>query len=123
MDRQQRLDRLLADLATQDGVHGAALVSRDGLCVKAVGQLNLNRETFSAMSATVMGAAEIALGDVEGGRARSVVAATDKARMIMVGATGELLLIAYARADAPVDRLLRRMEDAAADVAAVVAGG
>lgn len=123
MDRQQRLDRLLSELAAQEGVLGAALVSRDGLCVKAMGELSLHRETFSAMSATVMGAAEIALGDVDGGRARSVLATTDHARMVIVGATRELLLVAYARQDAPVDRLLRRLEDAAAGVAEAVAGG
>lgn len=123
MDRQKRLEDALADVSAQDGVLGAAIVSRDGLCVKSMGRLNLDRETFSAMSATVMGAAEIALGDVEGGRARSVVAATDKAKMVVVGATPELLLIAYARADAQDAGLIRRMQDAAANVAAAVSGG
>lgn len=123
MDRQQRLERVLAEVSAHEGVLGAAIVSRDGLCVKAAGRLNLDRETFSAMSATVMGAAEIALGDVEGGRARSVVATTDHAKMVVVGATRELLLIAYARADAQDAGLVRRLEDAAANVAQAVAGG
>lgn len=123
MDRQKRLEDALAAVSALEGVLGAAIVSRDGLCVKAMGKLNLDRETFSAMSATVMGAAEIALGDVEGGHARSVVAATENAKMVLVGATRELLLIAYARADAPDAGLLRRMEDAAANVAAAVSGG
>ena len=123
MDRQKRLEDALATVSAQEGVLGAAIVSRDGLCVKATGHLNLDRETFSAMSATVMGAAEIALGDVDGGRARSVVATTERAKMVVVGATRELLLIAYARADAPDAGLVRRMEDAAANVAAAVSGG
>jgi predicted regulator of Ras-like GTPase activity (Roadblock/LC7/MglB family) len=123
VDRQKRLEDALAEVNSHEGVLGAAIVSRDGLCVKSAGQLNLDRETFSAMSATVMGAAEIALGDVQGGRARSVVATTESAKMVVVGATRELLLIAYARADAPDAGLLRRMEHAAANVAAAVAGG
>lgn len=123
MDRQQRLERLLADLTAQEGVLGAALVSRDGLCVRAAGTLNLNRETFSAMSATAMGAADIALGDVDGGRARTFVASTERSRIVVVGATRELLLVAYARSDAPLDRLLPTMEAAATGVAAAVAGG
>jgi uncharacterized protein len=123
MDRRSRLDGVLAKLSAHEGVLGAAIVSRDGLCVRAAGRLNLDRETFSAMSATVMGAAEIALGDVEGGRARSVVAATETAKMVVVGATPELLLIAYARVDAQDAPLVRQMQEAAADVAAAVAGG
>lgn len=123
MDRQKRLEDALAEVNAQEGVLGAAIVSRDGLCVKSMGKLNLDRETFSAMSATVMGAAEIALGDVQGGRARSVVASTDEAKLVVVGATRELLLLAYARADAPEQTLIRRMEQAAANVAAAVSGG
>jgi predicted regulator of Ras-like GTPase activity (Roadblock/LC7/MglB family) len=123
VDRQKRLEDALAEVNAQEGVLGAAIVSRDGLCVKSSGRLNLDRETFSAMSATVMGAAEIALGDVQGGRARSVVATTDEAKMVLVGATRELLLIVYARADAPDAGILRRMEQAAANVAAAVSGG
>lgn len=123
VDRQRRLERVLEDVSAQDGVLGAAIVSRDGICVKSAGRLNLNRETFSAMGATVMGAAEIALSDVDGGRARVVVAQTEKARMVLVGATPELLVVAYASADAPLDGLMRRMEDAAATVASAVSGG
>lgn len=123
MDRRARLDGVLSKLSGHDGVLGVAIVSRDGLCVRASGRLNLDRETFSAMSATVMGAAEIALGDVEGGRARSVVASTDTAKMVLVGATAELLLIAYARVEAADAPLVRSMQEAAAEVAAAVAGG
>lgn len=122
MDRRERLDGVLGGLTAQEGVLGAALVSRDGLCVRAAGALNLDRETFSAMSATVMGAAEIALSDVQGGRARSVVARTDAAKMVVVGATSELLLIAYARGDADDAALVTRLESAAKDVASAVGG-
>lgn len=121
-DRQSRLAELLQSLAKEHGVLGAALVSRDGLAVKTVGSVEMNRETFSAMSATLVGAAEIALAEVDGGKPRSIVCHTDRVRLVLVGATHDLLLVAYARADAPLETLLTRVEAAAGNVAAIVAG-
>lgn len=109
--RIQRVETILQELVHGDSVHGAALISRDGLCVKASGKAELNRETFSAMTATLMGAAEIALGELGGGRTRSVVATTERGTMILVGATSDLLLVAYAAsADGAVPRVLQAAE-------------
>ena len=121
-DAQARLDALLHDIAKEPGVLGASLVSRDGLAVKTVGSVEMNRETFSAMSATLVGAAEIALAEVDGGKPRSIVCRTERVSLILVGATHDLLLVAYAKADAPADALARRLEAAAGNVAAIVAG-
>lgn len=123
MDRQQRLEALLDALSTEKGVLGAALVSRDGLAVRASGKLALSRETFSAMTATFMGAAEIALAELDGGKTHSLVATTDRVKLIVVGATRDLLLVACTQADMPHDKLLPRLESAAQNVAVVVSGG
>jgi len=121
-DRQERLEQLLHELSKQPGVLGAALVSRDGLSVKATGKQELHRETFSAMSATVMGAAEIALSELAPDRLRRLVAETDRGKLVIMGATADLLLIVYARADAAIGDLVARAETAAASVASLVAG-
>ena len=121
-DRQARLDALLQDLAKEPGVLGASLVSRDGLAVKTVGAVEMNRETFSAMSATLVGAAEIALAEIDGGKPRSIACHTERVNLVLVGATHDLLLVAYAKSDAPLDALARRLEAAAGNVAAIVAG-
>lgn len=123
MDRQLRLDQALDALSRETGVLGVALISRDGLCVKAHGRLDLGRETFSAMSATVMGAAEIALAEIDGGSARHIVASTDKVTMVLLGATRDLLLVSYLESSASVDQLLPRMQAAAAGVSKIVLGG
>ncbi|HWH08840.1 MAG TPA: roadblock/LC7 domain-containing protein [Candidatus Thermoplasmatota archaeon] len=120
--RQERLDGLLQDLAKERGVLGASLVSRDGLAVKTAGNVEMNRETFSAMSATLVGAAEIALAEVDGGKPRSIVCHADRVRLVLVGATHDLLLVAYANGDASLDALVPRLESAARDVAAIVSG-
>ena len=123
MDHASRVDALLAGLAQNEGILGAALVSRDGLCVRSAGRTELSRETFSAMSATIMGATEIALRELDGGATRSIVASTGKVMIVIVGATREMLLVASAGADAPIAETIARVEETARGVAKVLAGG
>ena len=121
-DRQERLEQLLNELSKQPGVMGAALVSRDGLSVRSTGKQELRRETFSAMSATVMGAAEIAFAELAPDRLRRLIAETDAGKLIIMGATPDLLLIVYAHADAAIADIVPRAEAAAASVASLAAG-
>ena len=121
-DRQQRLERLLEELARKPHVLGAALLSRDGLAVRVAGRQDLNRETFSAMAATLMGAAEIALAELDAGRVRYVATQSDHVKMVLIGATPDLLLAVYATAEASLDGIVLATQTAAGSVAAVVAG-
>lgn len=123
IDKQQRLDDLLESLAKERGVLGVALVSRDGLPVRTRGKVELARETFSAMTATVMGATEIALGELNGGPVRHLVAVTDRVKLVVVGATADILLVAALQPDVQQERLLPGLESTAKNVATVVAGG
>lgn len=120
MDRTARLEALLNDLGKEKGVLGAALVSRDGLAVRATGKLALARETFSAMTATFTGAAEIALAELDGGKSQSLVATTDRCKLIVVGATRDLLLVVVTQADLPHESLLPRVTSVAQNVALAV---
>lgn len=122
-DKQTRLDGLLDALGKEPGVLGASLVSRDGLAVRSSGRLSLGRETFSAMTATFMGAAEIALAELDGGRTQHIVASTDRVKLVVLGATRDILLVVCTQADAPHEKLLPRLEAAAQNVALVVSGG
>lgn len=123
MDRQVRLESLLEELAKEKGVLGAALISRDGLAVRAAGKISLSRETFSAMTATFMGAAEIALAELDGGKMQSIVASTDRMKLVVVGATRDILLVASIALDAAHEPLVAKLESAAQRVAMVVSGG
>ncbi|MEA3201326.1 MAG: Roadblock/LC7 domain [Thermoplasmata archaeon] len=122
MDHASRVDVALADLLKHEGLTGASLISRDGLCVRAAGRSEVSRETFSAMSATLMGAAEIALRELDNAPARSIVAATPSACIIIVGASREMLLVASARADVPLAPLVARVEEAARGLAKILSG-
>jgi predicted regulator of Ras-like GTPase activity (Roadblock/LC7/MglB family) len=121
--KQQRLLAALRELAAQPCVLGATLVSRDGIRVMDAWTREIwNKETFSAMSATLMGAAEIALSELGGVRTRRVVAETNKTKLIVVGCTDELVLVALADEGLPLERMLPLVEAAAERVTKIVAG-
>ena len=121
-DKQQRLQDAIDKLVDQSDVLGAVLVSRDGFCV--FNDLNRlpNPETFSAMSATLVGAAEAALSELGVQRATNIIVNTDDEIMIAYGATDELLLIALADGGSAIADLLGRVEETAHAVAKVVTG-
>lgn len=123
MDSQQRLESLLEEISREKGVLGVALVSRDGLAVRGAGKLAHSRKTFSAMTATFMGAAEIAIGELDGGKTHHLIATTDRLKLIIVGATRDLLLVTATQADTPLESLLPRLESAAHTVALAISGG
>lgn len=120
--RHEQLEQLLRDISQQPGVQGAALISRDGLLVRSIGKNDGNRETFSAMSATMIGAAEIALGEIDPTPLRFILAQTDTTKIVTMGATADLLLVVHADASVSLDNILGIARRAAGEVAVVVAG-
>lgn len=122
--KHERLQAALDRLVGSEAIVGATLVSRDGIRVMDRWKREMwNRETFSAMSATLMGAAEIALSESGGARTRRVLAETAKHRMAVVGAGEELVLVALAEVSLGLEGFLTLVEDAAEDVAGIVLGG
>lgn len=119
-DRQQKVKQRLDELAAQPGIVGAALVSRDGLPVLDASKRPINTETFSAMSATVMGAAEAALSELAENRVVRIVADADRMRLVLVGVTDEFLLVTIAEQNADLSALVKKVEKAASDVSKAV---
>lgn len=122
-DRRERLKDILDGLLSETAAQWAGLVSRDGLCVMQSFKREFPVETFSAMTATVVGAAEIALADLGGGRTRRVIAETERVRLIAVGATADLLLVSLSPQEAGPDGFVARVEAAADRVRVTVAEG
>lgn len=111
---QEALQATLDDLIQADGILGSALISRDGIPVCSAFTSKLEDMPFSilvegAMTATLMGAAEVAMEEVEAGRTERVVVETDRVRMVLVGAEGDLLLVTLTGADEPIDKALDRI--------------
>lgn len=89
----------------QEPVLGAALVSRDGIPVVSAFDDEIADRPFSllvesAMTATLFAAAEVAMDELDAGQARNVTVETDEARMTLVTAAEDLLLVVLSSVDA-----------------------
>lgn len=98
----------LEKMCGQNGIVGAFLVSRDGINVVDVTRRPVNQEMVAAMSAMMMGAAETAVAEVGDLPPRHVVVETDDAKLLVLGATPDLLLAILGGADADVPVLLEQ---------------
>lgn len=123
---QDRLQETIDGLIGHDGIIGAALVSRDGIPVGSAFTPALEEMPFSilvegAMTATLMGAAEVAMQEVEAGQTRRVIVETDEFKMVLVGAGDDLLLVTLAEAARPLEGVLSRVEEAVGSVGEAMA--
>ncbi len=125
-NRQQQIEqRLESILDEREGLLGMALVSRDGIPVLSRFTRQFDQQAFSilvesAMVATLTGAAEDAMDELEGGPVRRVSVETDELRMVVVGANADLLLVAMTEHSMPVTELNDLLDTALATVADLV---
>lgn len=101
---------------------GATLMTRDGLCVVNRSTHQFSPETFSAMSATLMSAAETALYELGGGKRVRVIAETDRRKMIAVGASDEFLLVAMTEANVKLQDALLSVEQTVSELKPIIEG-
>lgn len=93
---QETLSNLLQSFNAEQQVRGSAVVTRDGLPLVSALPASVNRETFAAMTATMMGAAETAASEVQTTTASRIVAEFGHLSLVAVGAGPELLVITLA---------------------------
>lgn len=120
-DRQQALRGVLEQIAADPQAIGAALVSRDGIPILDHFKRPFHKETFSAMSATLLGAAEVALAEVRAGPPLRIVAEAADIKMVIVGIKPDFILVVLAETSAPLDRILSRVSSGAEGIANLVA--
>lgn len=96
---------LVSRLRGINGVSGAALISRDGLPVVSDLPATYDRETFSAMVAAMVGAAETALIEAGGGIPERVIMDNQSTRVVAMGVSDQFLLVVTGRGDLDLDRL------------------
>jgi len=101
---------------------GAILLTRDGFAV-------LNRcprlpapETFAAMGATLLAAAEAALAELGTVEPAHIVFEAGKTRIVVRGVSDQLVLATISEPGADLDKVLPRVDDTAALVGKIVAG-
>lgn len=95
-DRPARVRQLLAGLVDGKRILGAAVVSRDGLPVQSHMARPVSEESFCAMAAALLGAAEGALQEWTEERPQRAMAESPTLRMTLEGLDADFILAAVA---------------------------
>lgn len=106
---KEMLEKLLGDLKKIGDIEASAVVSRDGLLMVADIPQNINAETFAAMNATMVGAAETMISEMKKGVPDRVIAESAEAKVIATGAGSKALLVVMTSPDTQLGLVLVEM--------------
>lgn len=107
------LDAILAQLLNVGGIEAAALASRDGLLIRARLLKGKTGETLAAMSATMLGAAETVMMEVEKGIPNRIIVESARGKLIAMGAGPKAILVSLTSNDATLGLALIELEKTA----------
>ena len=110
------LENVLVNFKEVGGVEATALASRDGLLIKGIMPAGQHGETFAAMSATMLGAAETATAELNKGVPDRIIVESEYGRLIATGAGPKALLIVLTTHDAGLGLILVELEKAARSI-------
>ncbi len=110
---KEMLTEVLVELNRGGTAYASAVVSRDGLLMASAMPEDLDAETFAAMTATMVGAAETAFSELKRGVAERVIVEGGRAKIVAMGAGREALLVTMAEPDVTLGLLLHQMGKAA----------
>lgn len=112
-DTIELVDKLISELKKSGGVEACAAVSRDGLLIRSSLQKEQFAESFAAMSATMLGAAETASTELGKGVPNRVIVESTQGRLIAVGAGPTALLVVIVNPDAGLGLILLELDKSA----------
>ncbi|MDO9516600.1 MAG: roadblock/LC7 domain-containing protein [Methanosarcinaceae archaeon] len=108
------LNKILDDIKKVGGVESLVIVSRDGLLITSnFLSSNARAETFAAMSATMLGAAETATTELGKGIPDRVIVESEHGKLIATGAGPKALLVVLTKSDVGLGLILVELEKAA----------
>lgn len=106
MTTTELLEKILKDLKNTGGIEASAIASRDGLLIYSDVSKKLHAETFAAMSATMVGAAETATTELGKGIPIRIIVESKDSKIIATGAGQKALLLVMTRPDASLGLIL-----------------
>jgi len=112
-DTIELVDKLISELKKAGGVEACAAVSRDGLLIRSSMQKEQFAESFAAMSATMLGAAETASTELGKGVPNRVIVESTQGRLIAVGAGPKALLVVIVNPEAGLGLILLELDKTA----------
>ena len=110
------LKRLLTNLKSLGTIEASAIVSRDGILICSDMPEGVVAETFAAMSATMLGAAETATIELKKGLPGKVIVESKNSKLICMGAGPKALLIVMAEPEAGLGLILIELEKTVARI-------
>ena len=112
----EMLEKILKDLNNIGGVEASAIASRDGLLICSTIGKKQPAETFVAMSATMVGAAETATTELGKGIPERIIVESKSGKIIATGAGPKALLLIMTKPDAGLGLVLIEMTKASGKI-------
>lgn len=113
---KEKLDSILAKLQDTGEIDASAIVSREGLLLAEKAPEEVDVKIFSALCASVMGAAETALAQMKKGGADEVLIKGNQGQLVLVPAGSKAVLIALIGLKANVGLVLLEMAKKSKDI-------
>lgn len=109
------LEEVLDEIRSVPSVYEATVVSRSGMHIAGDAPKGVHLETFVAMSAILLGAAETATSELKD-KLQYVAIELSRGKMVLVSAGGRALLIVTASKDVPTPELAAKAKEFAAKI-------
>ena len=109
MNPKEQLDTCLATLKRSCGIDASAVVTIDGLLITSDIFKGTDPAVFAAMSATMVGAAETALIELNKGSVNRFIVESSTGRLIAMGAGPTAVLVVLAGPEAALGTVLMEM--------------
>ena len=109
----ERLNEVLSDLKKVDGIESTAIATRDGLLIAANTFMGTHPETFAAMSATILGAAEAATSNLKNGSVNRIIVESEDCRMVTMGSGPKSLVVVLTEVNSGLGLILVELEKGA----------
>ena len=113
---KEMLDKVLSDFSKMGDIEASAIVSRDGLLMASNIPEGIHAETFAAMTATMLGAAETVVAELKKGVPDRVIVESKEAKLVATGAGAKALLVVMTAPAAGLGLILVELEKAAEKV-------
>ncbi len=120
MTKKDKLSNILKNINSMGGVEGSAVVTRDGLLIESDISSNVDSETFAAMSATMFGAAETALMELDKGMVDNVMIESKEAKVMVTGAGSNAILVLMVSAKINIGLVFVEIRKAASKIEKII---
>jgi predicted regulator of Ras-like GTPase activity (Roadblock/LC7/MglB family) len=116
----EELESILGVLKNTEGVEASAVASRDGLLIYSTIPKKQPAETFAAMAATMIGAAETAASELGKGIPERIIVESKNGMIIGTGAGDKAFLIVMTQNGSNIDNIIKETAKASEKIEQVL---